>query len=158
MNIRNATDQDLSAVLAMNEDSVPHVSSVDLSEMKYYLENANSFLIIEEDREPAGFMIVLQKGLNYESLNYKFFSTNYDEFDYVDRIVITEKYRGRKLGTALYQHLAKNSEQKLITCEVNLKPPNPNSLGFHKSLGFRKVAEQATEGGKKKVALMVKRI
>ncbi|WP_421775391.1 GNAT family N-acetyltransferase [Gracilimonas sp.] len=155
MKIRNATKEDLPAVLALNEASVPHVTSEDLSEMEYYVDKANPFLIIEEEGELAGFMIVLQKGLDYESLNYAFFSNNYDDFDYVDRIVIAEKFRGRKLGTALYQYLAKNSEQKLITCEVNLKPPNPNSLEFHKVIGFRKVAEQKTEGGKKKVALMV---
>lgn len=158
MNIRQAKKEDLPAVLDMNEASVPHVTSEDLSEMDYYLDKAIPFLIIEEDGEPAGFMIVLQKGLEYESLNYTFFCNNYDDFDYVDRIVISEKFRGQKLGTALYQHLAKNSEQKLITCEVNLKPPNPDSLGFHKALGFKKVAEQATEGGKKRVALMVKKL
>ncbi len=158
MNIRLAKKEDLQAVLVMNEAAVPHVSGVELSEMEYYLEKADPFLVIEEEGELAGFMIVLQKGLNYESLNYKFFCTNYEDFDYVDRIVISKKFRGKKLGTAIYQHLAENSAQKLITCEVNLKPPNPNSLEFHKALGFRKVAEQETEGGKKKVALMVKEL
>lgn len=158
MNIRFAKKEDLRAVLVMNEASVPHVTSEELSEMEYYQNKANPFLIVEEEGELAGFMIVLQKGLDYESLNYKFFCTNYDDFDYVDRIVISEKFRGRKLGTALYQYLAENSEQKYITCEVNLEPPNPNSLGFHKALGFNKVAEQVTEEGEKRVALMVKRL
>ncbi|MGN8224809.1 GNAT family N-acetyltransferase [Gracilimonas sp. BCB1] len=158
MNIRHAKKEDLPAVLVMNEASVPHVTSEELSEMEYYLNKANPFLIVEEKEELAGFMIVLQKGLDYESLNYKFFCTNYDNFDYVDRIVISEKFRGRNLGTALYQYLADNSGQKYITCEVNLEPPNPNSLGFHKALGFSKVAEQVTEGGEKRVALMVKRL
>jgi predicted GNAT superfamily acetyltransferase len=31
-------------------------------------------------------------------------------------------------------------------------------MGFHKSLGFSKVAEQETEAGKKSVAMMVKRM
>ncbi|WP_409029159.1 GNAT family N-acetyltransferase [Gracilimonas sediminicola] len=158
MNIRHAKKEDLPAVLTMNNNAVPHVTSEEISDMEYYLQEASPFLIIEEEDEPMGFMIVLQKGLDYESLNYKFFCKNYDDFDYVDRIVISEKFRGRKLGTALYRYLAENSEQKYITCEVNLEPPNPNSLGFHKALGFNNVADQETEGGKKKVALMVKRL
>jgi hypothetical protein len=156
MNIRPARKKDLPEILEMNEASLPHVSGMQLSDMEIFLEQANPFLVIEKEGKPAGFMIVLQKGLDYQSLNYKFFCTNYDDFDYVDRIVISEKHRGRKFGKALYQYLAENSKKKLITCEVNLEPPNPNSMGFHKALGFNKVAEQETEGGKKKVALMVK--
>ncbi|MEQ8523552.1 GNAT family N-acetyltransferase [Gracilimonas sp.] len=158
MNIRQALKKDLPEILEMNEASLPHVSSVKLSEMEYYLEKANPFLVIEEKGELAGFIIVLQKGLDYPSLNYTFFCTNYDDFDYVDRIVISEDFRGRKFGTALYEYLSNNSNQKLITCEVNLQPPNPNSLAFHKSLGFKKVAEQETENGKKRVALMAMEI
>lgn len=158
MDIRKATKEDLSGILQINQASIPHVTSEGILEMEYYLENANPFLVIEQDGELAGFIIVLQKGLDYPSLNYKFFCNNYDDFDYVDRIVISEKFRGQKLGSALYRYLEDNSGQKLITCEVNLKPPNPNSLAFHKSVGFKKVAEQETESGKKRVALMIKEI
>lgn len=158
MNIRKATTKDLPRILEMNEASVPHVSSIELSDMERFHETANPFLVVEVDGEIAGFMIVLQKGLDYQSLNYKFFCDNYDDFDYVDRIVIAEGHRGKKLGSALYDHLIQNSEKRVLTCEVNLKPPNPKSLGFHKSLGFRVVAEQETEGGKKRVAMMIKEL
>ena len=158
MNIRKAKTSDLTGVLEMNEAALPHVSSVCLSDMERYLEQADPFLVIEKDGELSGFMIVLQKGLDYESLNYQFFCNNYESFDYVDRIVIGEKFRGQKLGTGLYSYLFQESDKKMITCEVNLRPPNPGSLAFHKSLGFNKVAEQETEGGKKSVAMMIKRL
>ena len=158
MKIRLAEKKDLPQILKMNQAAIPHVTREELSDMEYYLEKANPFLVVEEDGKLAGFMIVLQKGLDYESLNYKFFCNNYDDFDYVDRIVIDEAFRGKKLGTALYDYLVEHSDQNFITCEVNLKPPNPDSMEFHKSLGFTKVAEQKTEGGSKSVALMVKQI
>mgnify|MGYP003118946005 FL=1 len=90
MNIRKAQQEDLPKILEINEASVPHVSSVELSDMKRFLDDANPFLVVEVEAEVAGFMIVLQKGLDYQSLNYKFFCDNYDDFNYVDRIAIKE--------------------------------------------------------------------
>ena len=158
MNIRKAQQEDLPKILEINEASVPHVSSVELSDMKRFLDDANPFLVVEVEAEVAGFMIVLQKGLDYQSLNYKFFCDNYDDFNYVDRIAIKEEFRGQKLGTALYDHLIRNSDKQMVTCEVNLKPPKPKSMGFHKSLGFSEVAVQETEEGRKSVAMLVKRM
>lgn len=158
MNIRFATEKDLPAVLKLNTAALQHVSEVTLSDMKRFLKQADPFLVIEEGEELAGFMIVLQKGLDYKSLNYQFFCNNYSDFDYVDRIVIAEKFRGRKFGKALYDHLFTHSDKKKITCEVNLQPPNPDSIAFHKSLGFKQVAEMKSEKGTKSVAMMIKNI
>lgn len=158
MNIRSAQKNDLTEVLRMNESALPHVSSVGLKEMEYFLKHADPFLVVEENGDLAGFMIVLQKGLDYASLNYQFFCNNYDDFDYVDRIVIAENYWGKGFGRKLYQQLINSSEKEWVTCEVNLKPPNPKSMEFHKALGFSQVAEQKTEGGKKSVAMLVKQL
>lgn len=158
MNIRKALKSDLSKVLEINQACLPHVSSVEYQDMERFLEQASPFLVVEVSKKIAGFIIVLQKGLDYKSLNYHFFCNNYTDFDYVDRIAIAEEYRGKKLGTALYQYLFETSDKKIITCEVNLNPPNPKSMDFHEALGFSQVAEQKTEAGKKSVAMMVKRL
>lgn len=150
--------KDLPAVLKLNTAALPHVSEVKLSDMERFLEQADPFLVIEEGEELAGFMIVLQNGLDYKSLNYKFFCNNYTDFDYVDRIVIAETFRGRKFGKTLYEHLFTHSDKKMITCEVNLLPPNPDSIAFHKSLGFKQVAEMKSENGAKSVSMMIKKI
>ncbi|MEX2604841.1 MAG: GNAT family N-acetyltransferase [Gracilimonas sp.] len=158
MNIRKATINDLEAVLSLNQAALPHVGDIVMSDLEWFLENASRFLVAENKDEIAGFMIVLEPGLNYKSLNYIFFCNNYSDFDYVDRIVIAEKYRDQKFGTALYEELFQKSDKKIITCEVNLNPPNPDSLEFHKALGFKEVAEQLTYHGKKKVAMLVKKM
>lgn len=46
----------------------------------------------------------------------------------------------------------------VLACEVNLDPPNPRSLEFHRRFGFEQVGMQKTEGGKKTVSLMTKPI
>lgn len=156
MNIRLATEKDLPYILKMNTAALPHVSEIKLSDMRRFLKQADPFLVIEEGEELSGFMIVLQKGLDYESLNYSFFCNNYSDFHYVDRIVIAEKFRGQKFGTALYEHLFGSSGKKIITCEVNTKPPNPDSFAFHNALGFKQVAKLVTEKGNKSVAMMIR--
>lgn len=40
------------------------------------------------------------------------------------------------------------------TREVNLDPPKPGSLAFHRRLGFASVGEQATTGGSVTVTLL----
>jgi len=53
---------------------------------------------------------------------------------------------------------AHSSGRTLVTCEVNLHPPNPGSLRFHEGLGFRALGEQETglgsDGMPKRVRLM----
>jgi predicted GNAT superfamily acetyltransferase len=158
MTIRKASEKDLKEILELNQAAVPHVSSLEMPDMEWYLQKADPFLVVEAEDDIAGFMIVLQSGLSYQSLNYRFFCGNFKDFDYVDRIVINKKFHRRKMGSSLYEHLISISEKRIITCEVNLIPPNPESLAFHKSLGFNKIAEQITDSGESKVAMMVKRL
>lgn len=158
MKIRKALKSDLDRVLEINQACLPHVSSVEYRDMEQFLEQANPFLLVEVSGKIAGFIIVLQKGLDYASLNYQFFCNNYTDFDYVDRIAIAEEFQGKKLGTALYHYLFDMSDKAVITCEVNLNPPNPKSMEFHKALGFKQVAEQKTEAGNKSVAMMMKKL
>ena len=46
----------------------------------------------------------------------------------------------------------------ILTCEVNLKPPNDGSILFHEKYGFEQVGTQETDGGEKEVSLMVYQI
>ena len=79
---------------------------------------------------------------------------------YIDRIVIDPSFQSRGLGRAFYDDLKIFCKRctPIITCEVNLKPKNDESLLFHKKYGFEKMGTQETEGGKKKVSLMVYKI
>jgi predicted GNAT superfamily acetyltransferase len=86
------------------------------------------------------------------------FPSTYKNFVYVDRIAVAPAYKGRGIGRAFYSDIERfaDSVAPILTCEVNLDPPNPESIAFHTKLGFAEVAQQDTEGGKKRVSLMVK--
>ena len=108
----------------------------------------------------AGFLTALTPELTYASPNFEWFQANRERFVYVDRIIVAPPARGSGVGRLLYQDLAEFAAPfaDLLTCEVNLRPANPGSILFHERMGFRKVGRQETEGGKKEVVLMEKRL
>ncbi len=156
--IRPATHNNLREIRTLNEAALPHVNSILISDFEEFLEMSSFFLVIEEEANIAGFMIVLGHGQSYDSENYQYFSSNFESFDYVDRIVIGEAFRGKGLGTKLYQYLFEHTKENRVTCEVNIKPPNLKSIQFHQMLGFEEVEQQFSEGGKKYVSLMVREV
>ena len=65
--------------------------------------------------------------------------------------------RGAGLGRVLYEHafdLARDAGFAEVTCEVNVAPPNPESMAFHFRMGFVEVGRQKTKGGEVEVALL----
>jgi predicted GNAT superfamily acetyltransferase len=151
--LRDAHSDDLSEVLALNEKALPHVSSVALEDMLKFFEQAAYFKIIGGIK---GFLIALRPGLDYASDNYRWFSNNFDDFLYIDRIVIAEDARRQGLGSQLYKDVidTARSYSPRLTCEVNSQPPNPQSMVFHEAFGFSCVGTQRTEGGLKEVSLL----
>ncbi len=156
MRIRLIRKNDLASVSVLNEHAIPHVNSLTIDELEWFMENSQLFVVAEEDDVIIGFMIVLGPGITYESLNYQYFVAHYKNFDYVDRIVVADSHKGKGIGTALYSYLTDHSTSKFVTCEVNLIPPNPLSIKFHENKGFKEVARQKSEGGKKMASLRVK--
>ena len=114
---------------------------------------------INNDNNICGFLLVLPSGLDYQSLNYKWFMERYSDFAYIDRIAISSKFRGLGIGKSLYLDLERSlDEYNMIACEFNIEPPNPISKKFHESLNYKNVGFQFTENNTKKVSLMVKNI
>ncbi len=159
-NIRDIVTSDLEAVLALNQTEVPHVGSVDIGRMQWFAANAAYFRTATVDERLAAYLIGMRPGSNYESLNYRWFCGRYDDFAYVDRIAVAPFARRYGLASRLYDDFARSVPQSvdIMTCEVNLKPPNETSMRFHENLGFRQVGSLASDGGEKEVAMLLKNL
>lgn len=156
--ISPASTGDYSAILALNEEAVPAVNSIPQARLAH-LHGQSAYLgVAREDDVVAGFLLVLSEAADYDSINFGYFKRHYPRFLYIDRIVVHPAFRGRGVGAALYADLERSlaAPGTLLTCEVNLRPPNPGSLRFHEALGFRAVGEQDTENGSKRVCLMAR--
>ncbi len=152
------TDADLDAVLELNERSVPHVGSVDRARLASIVAESRSAVVARDAAgELAGFVIVLGEGASYDSPNYLAFAERYDRFLYVDRIAVDPSAHRGGVGRALYGHvveLARAEGSPRVTCEVNVDPPNPVSMAFHRASGFVEVGRQTNYGGAVTVALL----
>lgn len=164
--LRDARPEDLPALLDLNRANVPALGDVDLARFQWFAEHAFTFRVAWDEAPPRstpegaplGFVITLLPEAPYESLNFLWFKERYERFVYVDRIAVAETAQRRGIGAGLYDDLSRvvRPLAPAITCEVNVRPPNETSLGFHRALGFREVGQQDTEGGTKRVALLVK--
>ncbi|MEI8237990.1 MAG: GNAT family N-acetyltransferase [Actinomycetota bacterium] len=156
MLIRPFASHDVPDVLALNNANVPEVNELDAGEVGRLTQLADAALVAEVDGEFAGFCWVLGPGQPYDSLNYNWFSRQYDDFVYLDRIAVASTYRRYGIGRAFYSELIHRftGVRPLILCEVNVRPHNEPSLKFHRSIGFREVGQQDTDGGAKTVSLL----
>ena len=160
MQIADVKPSDLDNVLRLNEDSVPHVSRVDLAQMEWFASSAHYFRVVRHEEQLGGFLIGLRPGLPYASPNYRWFNENYADFGYVDRVAVSTAARRMGIASRLYDDFAASlsGEVDVMTCEVNIRPANESSMLYHRQYGFVQVGTQQTEGGKKEVALLEKRL
>ena len=157
--LRPATAADFAAVHAINEGAAPAVSNITMPELRDLATMCCDFSVVTADGQLAGFMMAMQQGQPYESMNYRWFAEHYEQFVYVDRIAVSPAFKGLGIGRSLYANIEHFTRKvaPVLTCEVNLKPRNDESLAFHAKLGFREVGQQGTEDGKW-VSLLVKEL
>ena len=139
--VRDIETADLPRVLEINNANTPGVSELTLTELEIDLENSLHALAIENEQgEVCAFCITFDPGAPHAGDNHRWFAERYKSFVYLDRIAIDSNHQNRGLGALLYQaveqHMLYSSEYSLLCCEVNLEPPNPGSLRFHKRTGF----------------------
>jgi len=137
--VRDATETDEAFILAVNAACTPAVGEMDAADYAEIRLSAHAVRVAEVDGKPAGFIILIRPLSAYRSLNYAWFEQRYERHLYIDRIAIDAAFRGHGVGRALYEdaaRLAREAGEERLTAEVNEDPPNPQSIAFHKSMGF----------------------
>ncbi|MEX0868529.1 MAG: GNAT family N-acetyltransferase [Nitriliruptoraceae bacterium] len=140
---------DVEAVLALNEADVPRVSSLDAQGLVQRIAWSATARVAVVGGVVAGFVLALPTGCDYDSPNYRFFSSWGTRWHYIDRVAVAAEYRRRGIATALYdavEDAARADGCTHVTCEVNVDPPNRPSLAFHAARGFVPVGEQKAHG------------
>ena len=137
-------------VLESNNINKPQVGFLKTDRLELLISQANYFKVARFNSELAGFLLCLPQNKNYDSLNYQWVSKRFSNFIYIDRISILPQFQNEKIGSALYTDLIYFSAFEgydTIVCEVNVMPPNPGSIRFHKKFDFEECGSQFTEGG-----------
>lgn len=159
--IRTAVAGDFAAVVALNEVDLPHLSALTVVSLERLAKIASYFCVAELDGRHAGFLLALPSEAQYESENFLWFQRRYSRFLYIDRVVVAGHARRAGIASQLYRDVevqAGSSRASLLACEINLRPPNPDSLAFHDRHGFVEVGTKETENGTKTLSMRVKHL
>jgi predicted GNAT superfamily acetyltransferase len=142
------------------QSTVPHVNRIGLERFRAFTREAAYFRVALIDADVAGYLVAFAPGADYDSLNYLWFQERYSDFIYVDRIAVAAPARRNRVASTLYRDLFDfaGTRTRLVTCEVNTRPANAESMAFHERFGFRPVGRQETDGGEKTVCLMAKEL
>jgi predicted GNAT superfamily acetyltransferase len=152
--IRPLADADVDSVLDLNAKSVEALSPLDLSTLTMYRGIATEALVVEVDGTVAAFAIAYGPDVEYESENYRWHGERFDDFFYLDRIVVGSDYRRRGIASALYDAMEERAARHgRMVCEVNSEPPNVESLAFHRSRGYVEIGELGKPDGHRVVML-----
>lgn len=158
--LRDARDEDLEVVHAINEAAVPHVNSISPDRFRHFTREAAYFRVALLGADVAGYLVAFAPGADYDSVNFLWFQERYRDFMYIDRIAVAENARRNRIASTLYGDFFDfaGARTRLVTCEVNMRPANAESMVFHERFGFRRVGTQQTDGGNKLVCLMAKEL
>lgn len=154
--ITDAGPEHYGDILAINERLVRFLAPMDMPLLEEMAAMSALIKVAVADGRVAAFLLCFREGTEYQSVNYKWFSSRYDKFLYVDRVVVLEEYQDMGIGRAFYELVkdqARAAGAERVTAEIDILPANPKSLRFHKAFGFQEVGTQLVADGKKQVSL-----
>lgn len=158
LTLREPTRADWPRLLELNLASERELSALDEQRLEWILSLAHSAVAVEAEREIVGFALAIAPGTPYDSENYRWFAARFEQFLYLDRIVVAESQRRRGIATQLYDAMeAAARPLGRMVCEVNVLPANPASLAFHAARGYAEIG-RLEHGPEKVVALLSKEI
>jgi uncharacterized protein len=156
--IRRATAGDHEAILAINAQGVPGVSALAAADLDRLAAAADPLLVAVRDGSMAAYLIAFRPDAAYEGTCFRWFREHHPRSLYIDQVAVGADWRRSGVASELYTELeiaARERGLDALTCEVNLDPPNPQSMAFHGVLGFREVATLDVPDGRR-VSLQVR--
>jgi predicted GNAT superfamily acetyltransferase len=138
--LRPIAPSDVDDVLALNERNVVKLAPLDAARLGVIRDWADRVDVLEVDGSFAGFVVTFGPGTAYDSENYRWFTERFDDFYYLDRIVLHEDFRRQGLGGYVYDDVEETARKHgRLALEVNLVPRNDASLAFHQRRGYVEV-------------------
>ena len=156
------TVRDNPSVLRINSESVPDVARLDSCELNR-LQSLSAHHLVGECTEAGvvAYLLGFTRDAAYDGEEFARFQASVTApFLYIDQVAVTSRAKGKGIGAALYRHFEKIAGENGIgslCCEINIRPPNLDSIAFHQKLGFRAVATLDTLDGRQ-VKLFIKTV
>ena len=116
---------------------------------------------VRAEAQGLALLVGFAEACSYDNDNFRWLKRCYSRFNYIDRVVVSEKARGQGLARRLYglfEEVTRTDGRERLVCEINAVPPNPASDAFHTALGVRPVGERVLPGGAKAVRYWAKEL
>lgn len=158
VSVRRMTAADRTALLAINAQNAPHVAGLDGAELARLLDmGARMFVAVTEREELVGYLIAFECTCPYDGEEFLVLQQAIGhDFLYIDQVAVAASFHGFGIGRALYGAAEASARTGAwLCCEVNERPPNPDSLAFHVAMGFGKLRSMETRDGRA-VALLAR--
>jgi predicted GNAT superfamily acetyltransferase len=151
ISIRDIGAEDFREVLRINEDSSPAVSELSAAEVERLAVDASLAWVVVADGAVIGYLIGYVKSDAYGGEEFAWLKQRLPGFVYIDQVALAPAYRRQGIGGRLYSELelwGRRRQYACLTCEVNLVPPNPESMAFHRRQGFVEIGRMHTVDGR----------
>jgi uncharacterized protein len=159
---RPVQDEDVAVLAQLNDAEVPRVGHLGVDGLRAHLPRCEPAVVVEDEEcRLAGFLLAVPPGVEYASVNYRWFEARGVDHLYVDRVVVAPNARRRGVAGMLYdevERVARATGRLEVTCEVNVRPRNEASLAFHAVRGYVEVGRQETDAGSKTVVMLARRV
>jgi predicted GNAT superfamily acetyltransferase len=113
--------------------------------------NGRHLVAVDRAGTMVGYLLSFSSGSDYDDSEFCDLRHRVAEpFFYICQVVVAPEHRGRRIGSALYEALAETARHqgaRLLCCDVNTNPPNPDSFAFHRRLGFFEIGEGTASNG-----------
>jgi uncharacterized protein len=135
---------DPSLLLELNNAAVPDINPLDDDRARWLTSRVVTPGLALLDGKPAGVIIVLSEQSGYDSDYFRWFAERYENFLYIDRVIVAEWARGRSVARRLYEEVDRIAQERrlAIVADVYSEPPNVPSLRLHHAMGFAEIGTQ----------------
>jgi predicted GNAT superfamily acetyltransferase len=149
---------DSKLLLEINNAAVPDIGALTLPKAEWLVDHVVLPGLALLGGQAAGMVAVLSDHSGYDSDFYRWFTERYDNFLYIDRVVVATWARGQGVARQLYQHIeqAAQAQQLAIVADVWMEPPNVPSLGLHRAMGYEEIGTQVFPATNKTAAKFMK--
>lgn len=141
--IADIRPEHITKFLAINKEFVHWLAPMDAAKLSWVLSIAD---YARQINNAAAVMIGYAHDADYpDHDNLIWFRQKFDNFFYIDRIIVDSHSQGQGLGAKLYadvEAFARARGHRHLCCEVNSVPDNPGSHKFHIASGFKPCGEQ----------------
>jgi uncharacterized protein len=149
---------DAAVLLDINNAALPDIGELNIHKAQWLVDHCVMPGLVTLDGQAAGIVVVLSDSCGYDSDFYRWFTDRYENFLYIDRIVVADWARGQGVAKQIYQAIDALAQAKelAIVADVYCEPPNTPSLNLHHTMGFEEVGRQHFPAKRKIAAKFMK--